>query len=101
MNASDYQERLKNIKQSILENKKVIIWVNETPDDLGHILNPHAVLEDAKMLDYVFGYSPTQKRMILTAVDKIVKIEITNLTFRKINNWDTKIDSTKFKISKP
>lgn len=98
MNTNSYQKKLKDLKDAVLKMKKVIIWVNDTPNNSGHLLNPYAILEDAVMLDFIYGYNEEQNRLLLTSVNVITKIEITDSTFQKVENWSENIDTTKFKI---
>jgi hypothetical protein len=98
MSADKYQEKLKDLSEAVLKLKKVKIWVKDTPDNAGHLLNPYAILENATMLDFVYGYNEEQNRMLLTGVDAITKIQITDSTFQKPDNWSENVDTTKFKI---
>lgn len=96
--SSDNQLKLNGLRDAISKKKQVKIWVKDTPDTSGHVLNPYAILEDATMTEFVYGYIEEQKRIILTRVSALTKLEATDRTFKKPDNWSKDIDTTKFKI---
>jgi hypothetical protein len=87
------------LRAAILKTQKTKLWVKDTPEHSGHIINPYAILEDAQMKDYVYGLNEEQNLLIASGINAITRVEILNERFSRPSNWKEKIDLTKFSIS--
>jgi hypothetical protein len=99
MSADNYQEKLNDLRDAIVNKKQIKIWVKDTPDTSGHLLDPYAILEDATMTDFIYGYNNQQNRILLTRVSVLTKLKVMNTPFIKPDKWSEDIDTKKFKIS--
>lgn len=90
--------KLDDLKEAISRKKQIKIWVKDTPDDSGHLLNPYAILEDATMTYFVYCYNEEQKRILMTRVSAVTKLEVIERAFKRPDNWDETIDATKFYV---
>lgn len=100
MGMLDSNSKKQLLRSAILDSQKIKIWLVETPEEFGHILNPYEILEDARMIDYVCGFSEEQNLFRYSCINAIKNIEILKDTFVKPIDWKEQIDWTKYSISK-